>query len=134
MIAKILQKRYQIQRQLRKNPGRQTWLARDLTTQKLVVIKLLTFNSGLEWQDWKLFTREARILQELDHPAIPVYLDYFELNLPELKGFALVQTYIPAKSLAEYLQAERRSRMQGCPFILLGLLVMRSNFITIFRL
>lgn len=107
MIAKILQKRYQIQRQLRKNPGRQTWLARDLTTQKLVVIKLLTFNSGLEWQDWKLFTREARILQELDHPAIPVYLDYFELNLPELKGFALVQTYIPAKSLAEYLQAGR---------------------------
>ena len=107
MIDKILQGRYAIQRLLRKNAGRQTLLAKDLVTQKLVVIKLLTFDSDLEWQDWKLFTREARILQELSHPAIPGYLDYFELNLPELKGFALVQTYIPAKSLAEYLQAGR---------------------------
>jgi serine/threonine protein kinase len=107
MIDKILQGRYKIQRQLRKQAGRQTLLARDLGTQELVVIKLLTFGSEFEWQDLKLFTREAQILQELSHPAIPRYLDYFELNLPELKGFALVQTYIPAKSLAEYLQAGR---------------------------
>ena len=107
MIDKIFQGRYTVQRQLRKNAGRQTLLARDLTTQELVVIKLLTFGSGLEWQDFKLFTREAQILQELSHPAIPRYLDYFELNLPELKGFALVQTYIPARSLEEHLQAGR---------------------------
>ncbi len=107
MIDKILQGRYEIQRQLRKHAGRQTLLARDLTTQELVVIKLLTFGNDFEWQDLKLFTREAEILQELSHPAIPRYLDYFELNLPDLKGFALVQTYIPAQSLEEYLQAGR---------------------------
>jgi serine/threonine protein kinase len=109
MIDKILQGRYKIQRQLRKQAGRQTLLALDLATQEqeLVVIKLLSFGSDFEWQDLKLFTREAQILQELSHPAIPRYLDYFELNLPELQGFALVQTYIPAKSLAEYLQAGR---------------------------
>lgn len=107
MIDKILQGRYKIQQQLRKNAGRQTWLAQDLTTQELVVIKLLTFGNDFEWQDLKLFTREAQILQELSHPAIPRYLDYFELNLPELKGFALVQTYIPARSLEEHLQAGR---------------------------
>jgi len=109
MIDKILQGRYKIQRQLRKQAGRQTLLARDLATQEqeLVVIKLLSFGSDFKWQDLKLFTREAQILQELSHPAIPRYLDYFELNLPELQGFALVQTYIPAKSLEEYLQAGR---------------------------
>ena len=107
MTDKILPGRYEIQRQLRKHAGRQTWLARDLRTQSLVVIKLLTFGSDFEWQDLKLFAREAQILQELSHPAIPRYLDYFELNLSELKGFALVQTYIPAKSLEEYLQAGR---------------------------
>ncbi len=107
MIDRILQGRYEIQRQLRKHAGRQTLLARDLQTQELVVIKLLTFGSDFEWQDLKLFAREAQILQELSHPAIPRYLDYFELNLPELKGFALVQTYIPARSLEEHLQAGR---------------------------
>ena len=107
MREKILHDRYDIQRQLRKYAGRQTLLARDLTTQELVIIKLLTFGSDFEWQDLKLFAREAEILQELSHPAIPRYLDYFELNLPELKGFALVQTYIPARSLSEHLQAGR---------------------------
>ncbi len=107
MIDKILQGRYKIQRQLRKQAGRQTLLAQDLKTRELVVLKLLTFGNDFEWQDLKLFAREARILQELSHPAIPRYLDYFELNLPDLKGFALVQTYIPAPSLEEYLQTGR---------------------------
>ena len=107
MIDKIGQGRYVIERQLRKHAGRQTLLARDLVTQELAIVKLLTFGSDFEWQDLKLFAREAQILQELSHPAIPRYLDYFELNLPELKGFALVQTYIPAKSLEEHLQGGR---------------------------
>ena len=107
MIDTVLQGRYKIQQLLRKHARRQTLLAEDLTTQELVIIKLLTFGSDFKWQDWKLFIREAQILQELSHPAIPRYLNYFELNLPDLKGFALVQTYIPAKSLLEYLQAGR---------------------------
>ena len=110
MRDKIGQGRYAIERQLRKQAGRQTLLARDLATQELVVIKLLSLGSDFEWQDWKLFAREAQILQELSHPAIPRYLDYFELNWPELKGWALVQTYIPAKSLEEHLQAGRTFR------------------------
>ena len=110
MRDQIGQGRYAIERQLRKQAGRQTLLARDLATQELVVIKLLTLSSNCEWQDWKMFAREAQILQELSHPAIPRYLDYFELNWPELKGWALVQTYIPAKSLEEHLQAGRTFR------------------------
>lgn len=34
--------------------------------------------------------------------AIPNYIDYFEVNTPEQKGFALVQTYIQAKTLEQY--------------------------------
>lgn len=42
MRDEILQGRYAIERQLRKQAGRQTLIARDLATQELVVIKLLT--------------------------------------------------------------------------------------------
>lgn len=99
--------RYQIQQQLGKKAGRRSLLARDLETEELVVIKLLSFNSDFEWDDLKLFEREAETLKSLSHPSIPGYLDYFEVNSPSLKGFALVQSYIPAQTLEQYLKAGR---------------------------
>ncbi|MDF5739877.1 MULTISPECIES: serine/threonine protein kinase [unclassified Nostoc] len=99
--------RYEVQQLLGKKPGRRTLLARDLQTQELVVIKLLSFGGDFEWDSLKLFEREAEILKSLSHPLIPHYLNYFEVNLPNIKGFALVQTYIPAQSLEQYLQTGR---------------------------
>ncbi|MBU7586395.1 MAG: serine/threonine protein kinase [Nostoc sp. TH1S01] len=103
----ILGGRYEIQQQLGKKAGRRTFVARDLNTQELVIIKLLSFNSDFEWDDLKLFEREAETLKSLSHPAIPRYLDYFEVNSPTIKGFALVQTYIPSQTLEQYLQSGR---------------------------
>ena len=100
----IFASRYEVQQKLGKKAGRQTLLARDLQTQELVIIKLLSFTSDFEWDDLKLFEREAETLKSLSHPAIPRYLDYFEVNSSTIKGFALVQTYIPAKTLEQYLQ------------------------------
>jgi serine/threonine protein kinase len=108
MIGEVLCDRYQIQQQLGKRAGRQTLLARDLTTGELVVVKLLSFGSDFEWEHLKLFEREAKTLKALSHPAIPRYLDYLEIDLPTGKGFALVQTYVEGKSLEEHLKAGRK--------------------------
>jgi serine/threonine protein kinase len=99
--------RYEIQQQLGKKAGRQTLLVRDSVTGELAVVKLLTFGSEFVWDDLKLFEREAQTLKSLSHRCIPRYLDYFEVNSPEIKGFALVQTYIPAKTLEYYLKTGR---------------------------
>jgi serine/threonine protein kinase len=99
--------RYQIEQQLGKRAGRYTLLARDLQTQAQVVIKRLSFGEDFAWEDLKLFEREAATLKNLSHASIPRYLDYFDLDLPSGKGFALVQTYIPAKSLEEHIKAGR---------------------------
>ncbi|MEH2437314.1 MAG: serine/threonine-protein kinase [Nostoc sp.] len=107
MIGEILGERYEVQQLLGKKAGRRTLLARDLHTQELVVIKLLSFGDDFEWDSLKLFEREAETLKSLSHPLIPQYLNYFEVNLPTIKGFALVQTYIRAKTLEEYLQSGR---------------------------
>lgn len=107
MTSKILAERYEVQRQLGKQTGRQTLLARDLQTQELVVIKQLFLGSDFEWQDLKLFEREAETLKALDHPAIPRYLDYLEIDEPNSKSFALVQTYVEGKSLEEHLRSGR---------------------------
>ncbi|QLE50208.1 serine/threonine protein kinase [Nostoc sp. C057] len=103
----ILLERYQVQQELSKKAGRRSLLARDLQTLELVVVKILSFGNEFEWNDLKLFEREAETLKALSHPSIPRYLDYFELDSPNSKGFALVQSYIPAQSLEVQLKAGR---------------------------
>lgn len=107
MTETILANRYQIQQQLGKHAGRETLLAKDLDTNQLVVVKILKFGE-IEWQQVKLFEREAQTLQNLEHPAIPRYLNYFEIDLPNCRGFVLVQSYIDAVSLQQQL-ADGRS-------------------------
>lgn len=108
MNREILANRYEVQQQLGKKAGRRTFLATDLVTGKSVIVKLLAFSNDFEWDDLKLFEREAQTLKSLSHPHIPAYLDYFEVNSSRYKGFALVQTYIPAQTLEQYLQAGRK--------------------------
>ena len=106
----LLQQRYQLQQKLgRTAAGRQTWLAKDLSSQELVIVKLLAFNPQMEWDELKLFEREARVLQALNHPHIPRYRDYFSLDRDRPMGdgvpwFGLVQDYIPGYSLQELLE------------------------------
>jgi eukaryotic-like serine/threonine-protein kinase len=98
---------YEVKEQLGKKSGRRTLLARDLTSDELVVIKQVTFNPDFEWDDLKLFEREAETLRCLSHPAIPSYLDFFEVRSDRGNGFALVQSYIPAQNLEQYLKSCR---------------------------
>jgi serine/threonine protein kinase len=98
----ILVERYQLQKVLGESASRQTWLAWDLKNQEEVVVKLLTATDQLQWDNVKLFEREASVLRQLDHPRIPQYLDDFVLE-QDITSFALVQEYIPAKSLKELL-------------------------------
>jgi len=107
----ILQDRYQIQRQLGNNGIRQTWLALDLQASdgenSTVVVKLLAFGGTVQWDDLKLFEREAQILKQLNHPRIPRYIDYFCIDDRTL-WFALIQEYIPGESLKEKLAVGKR--------------------------
>ena len=108
MQGSILNKVYQVESQLSKRGSRATFLAKNINTSELVVIKILKFGFDAQWQEFKLFEREAETLKNIDHPAIPNYLDYFELDLPECKGFALVQEYIAAPSLEEIIKTGRK--------------------------
>jgi serine/threonine protein kinase len=108
MKNSILNNRYHVKSELGRQTGRRTLLAIDLQTQQQVVVKVLFLGQDFDWQDLKLFQREAETLKSLNHPEIPQYLDYFEFDTPDDKGFGLVQTYVEAKSLEEHLQSGRR--------------------------
>ena len=105
--TQLVKERYQIKKILGTQYTQQTLLALDRKTQNLVVIKLLLLNRNLERETYRLFEREAKILQELQHVAIPSYLDYFDVETKYGKSFALVQSYVNAPSLEEYVKKGR---------------------------
>jgi serine/threonine protein kinase len=105
-IQQVLRDRYQLIEKLGENAGRQTWLAWDLSTQEQVIVKLLTFSDQAQWEDVRLFEREAQILKQLNHPRIPKYRNYFAFE-EQVLHFALVQEYIPGSSFKELLAKGR---------------------------
>ena len=105
LVGETLGSHYRVESVLGQKSGRRTLLAKNTENQTLVVIKLVLFGPDFTWEDLKLFEREAETLKSLNHPAIPQYLDSFEVETPIGKGFALVQTYIEAKSLQEWVSA-----------------------------
>ena len=107
LVNQVLGDRYQVQSLLGRQTGRRTFLAQDLHTEQFVVLKLLLFGPDFTWDDLKLFEREAEVLKSLDLPTIPKYLDCFDVDTELGKGFVLVQTYLPAKSLQNWLDSGR---------------------------
>lgn len=90
---------YQIVQELGRNRegGRISYLATSMDEQNHVVIKQFRFvQENASWQGFKNYEREINILQAVNHPRIPRYLDSFETT----DGFCMVQEYKDAPSLA----------------------------------
>ncbi|MFK8184394.1 MAG: serine/threonine protein kinase [Phormidesmis sp.] len=124
-VGQMLGDRYQVTALLGKQTGRRTLLTTDTQTGATVVVKLVLFGPDFTWEELTLFQREAETLKSLSHPAIPNYLDSFELRTPLGKGFALVQSYIQAKSLEAWVTEGRRfseSELQPIALSLLSIL------------
>ncbi|MGK7873896.1 MAG: pentapeptide repeat-containing protein [Xenococcaceae cyanobacterium] len=91
---------YRVERELGQNRagGRVTYLATNTKTQLPVVIKQFQFaQSGSSWADYDAHQREVQLLQQLDFPSIPRYLDSWSTPT----GFCLVQEYKEACSLTQ---------------------------------
>ncbi len=56
-----------------------------------VAVKALSLRGLRDWKQLQLFEREAATLRGLDHPCIPAYVDHFELDTADDRGFFLVQ-------------------------------------------
>lgn len=104
--------RYTFHTQLSHKAGRQTFLALDTHTQEQVIIKViqpgLGEHSSQEWTDLKLFEREATILKNLSHPAIPSYKADFQTDIDGVWSCVLVQSYLAAPSLASLVAAGKQ--------------------------
>ncbi len=125
-VGQTIYDRYQLQEKLGQNAARLTWKAIDLTTSESVIVKLLAFGAQVEWDDLKLFEREAQILKQLDHAKIPKCRDYFSID-DQILWFGLVQDYIPGTSLKQLIQSGKRFSETEARRIAIDVLTILSN-------
>ena len=98
--GEIIAQRYRIIKTLGQGGVGITYKAEDLQTSQKVALKSLSFRRINDWKVLELFEREAHILSHLNHPAIPRYLDYFQIDTPQDRGFYIVQELAEGKSLS----------------------------------
>ena len=96
----IITERYRIIDILGQGGVGTTYEAQDLENDRRVAIKVLSFRHMTDWKKMELFEREARILSQLNHPSIPRYLDYFQVDTEQDRSFYIAQQLAPGKSLA----------------------------------
>ncbi|XP_059072811.1 uncharacterized protein LOC131034044 isoform X1 [Cryptomeria japonica] len=70
-----------------------------------VALKAMSLRNMRGWKELDLFERECRVLQSLQHPSIPQYIDYFEVDTDRDRVFYIVQKIASGKSLADLVQS-----------------------------
>ena len=105
--------RYQLTSLLGQGGMGSTYAADDLATQQAVAIKVVSLQQSADWKTLELFEREAKVLQSIDHPQIPDYLDYFYLDTESDRRFYLVQELAPGVSLADWVARGWRTDEAG---------------------
>ena len=108
MAGQILGERYRVEKQLGYRAGRWTLLATDLASDRSVILKLISVDEDLHPDTLRLFESELMMMRHLQHPSIPQYLGYFDIELPrDRKALVLVESYISGTSAEQYLRRGR---------------------------
>ncbi len=105
----IVQGKYRFTGVLGKGAVAVTYSAIDIQTNSLVAVKVISLKRLDNWKQVELFAREAEVLKKLNHPAIPAYIDYFNIETETDKAFYLVQQLAPGKSLSQLVESGWRT-------------------------
>lgn len=73
-----------------------------------VALKAMSLKQMRDWKQFELFQREAQIMESLNHPGIPKYLDYFEIDSPEDRYFYIAQEIAKGLTLADMIKSGGR--------------------------
>ncbi|PSN77310.1 serine/threonine protein kinase [filamentous cyanobacterium CCP4] len=106
--SEIIDDRYRILRPLGQGSSGTTYAAEVLATGQTIALKALSLRGLQDWKKIELFEREARILKSLSHPAIPQYIDFFQVDTADNRWFYLAQDLADGTSLADWVEAGGR--------------------------
>ncbi len=100
----IVAKRYRILHPLGQGGSGITYEAEEIATQQRVALKIISLRGMQDWKQLKLFEWDVQVLSSLEHPAIPKYLDYFQIDSDRDRSCYIAQALAPGKSLAALVE------------------------------
>ncbi len=103
----LLDGRYRLESVVGRGAAGITYRATRLEDGRAVAIKEMQFHRIDAEKVRALYTREARVLQQLDDPRIPEYVDHFVAGAGKHRSLYLAQAFIDGQTLAAELQGQR---------------------------
>ncbi|MGF1461070.1 MAG: serine/threonine protein kinase [Leptolyngbyaceae cyanobacterium] len=107
-VGTLIHSRYELLAILGQGGSGLTYRAKDTVTGRQVALKELSLKGLDDWKKLELFEREAQVLKGLDHPAIPHYVDYFQVDTANNRRFYIAQEIAEGPSLAALVTASDR--------------------------
>jgi eukaryotic-like serine/threonine-protein kinase len=104
----VIDGRYRILHRLGQGSSGTTYAAERIESGHPLALKELSLRGLQDWKKIELFEREARILKTLNHPAIPQYIDFFQVDTADNRWFYLAQDLADGTSLADWVEAGGR--------------------------
>ncbi len=99
-IGSVIAERYEVVGLLGRGGFATTYAAVDSKSGEQVALKQVWLWHQHDWKVLDLFEREARVLAQLVHPAIPRYVDSFRVDTDSGPCFYLAQALAQGRTLA----------------------------------
>ncbi|MCH2245520.1 MAG: ankyrin repeat domain-containing protein [Crocosphaera sp.] len=97
-----LEQYYKILNKLGKGGMGTTHAAEDVNTGKKVALKVISLQNQTDAKSLELLEREVTVLKKLNHPNIPKYIDYFQLE--DDNKLYLVEELVAGKNLNQQVE------------------------------
>lgn len=122
--GELLRGRFEVGQQIGQGGQGKTFRGIDRHTGRTVAIKELALDCAEDWKAIELFEREGRALRNLEHPAIPSYIDAFSLESDplgsEISGrenrdiqFFLIREFVEGETFQELIDREEVISTEG---------------------
>lgn len=95
----LLEGKYRLEHSVGSGAFGTTFRAQRLSDGAEVAVKEMLIRKADSLKSIELFEREARVLEKLNHPGIPKYLDDFRVEAGKNTAFYLVQEFVDGASL-----------------------------------
>ncbi len=108
----LLDARYRLEAIVGRGAKGITYRATALADSRTVAIKELAYRHAPSAKGYELIRREAAVLEQLEHSAIPRFLEAFEHGQGKHRALYLVQEFIEGKTLRDELERRRLNEVQ----------------------
>lgn len=102
--GEVIDGRYRILGLLGEGNSGTTHRAQRIKDGVIVALKEVSLQGAQSWKLIELFEREVAMLKQLDHPAIPRYIDSFVVDSHQDRRYYLAQTLAEGKTLTDWIE------------------------------